>query len=336
MGDYITINIFSLIESAFEFFSNGINKMFELLLASPTSYPEVWEVVMKIFQSFLGVSFSIIMICTYIGLFSSVENIYQTSRPIMIVFVFMSTAIAGGLVAIAPDLLLIIVNFCQGILNNALGNNVITDYSYKVPMSIRNISTGLGTLPQILLWLICLIGALTIVVVTFIVMIMAYGRLFKMYIYISFGPLAIATFASRHTQRIGVSYVNTFIVTCLEGAIIIVAFMIFGAFTKNFEVTVDSASLALMEEQRQVLLEIGYPEDEIEKALMYAYSGDENSRILGRKIIEESTGRTWDWDVAGDPFKVVFSYVSQMSFLFLMLASFIKGSENEFRRMFGV
>ncbi len=332
------INVFSLLESALEFFVEKMGEVYTLLMADPvTAYPKVWEVIMSVFMGLLGIGFSLITICTYIGIIGSMENMYQSRRPAVIFTVFLATAISGAVMALAPELLLMIVQFGQELISKACGGSLIADFDFTIPGAVYNSVNNLDNLPTLLLWLICLIGAIVIIISTFTILLMAYGRLFKMYIYIGLVPLGVSAFASKSTMRIGLAYLKTFIVTCVGGIVIVLAFMIYGAFLESYDMKLDSPYLATLEEQKEDLMTAGMSESEADTLIESAWTSKMDSVAdAGQSIIEEITGKTYDWSVANDPFEVVFSYVVQVCFLFMLLAGTIKSSENEMHKIFGL
>ncbi len=333
----MTIKIMALVETALNFFVTKMGVVYQLLMANPVeAYPEVWAIVMKIFQALLGVGFTIILICTYLGVIGSFQDMIQAHKAEAILTVFLFTSIAGALITISPELLLIIVGSFQEIIGKVCGDSLIGDFKYSIPFSVTNAATDLDTLVTVLLWLLCLIGALVVVISTFSIMLIAYGRLFKMYIYIALSPLAISTFGSRHTSRIGTAFVKTFIVTCAEGVIIVISFLVFGAFTNGMQIQLDSDYTEVYNKQYEALINAGVSEEETLELLSAAY-GNELEKTIAQGTIEKITGTSWDWDAyEGDAFSIVFSYIIQLSFFFLLLMSIIKGSDTEVRRIFGL
>lgn len=59
-----------------------------------------------------------------------------------------------------------------------------------------------------------------------------YGRFFKIFVAASLAPLALATFSAQPTQRVGTSYLMSFVSLCLEGAMVAVACVLYGAFVQ--------------------------------------------------------------------------------------------------------
>lgn len=60
-----------------------------------------------------------------------------------------------------------------------------------------------------------------------------YGRFFKIYLYTALAPIPLATFAGEPSQQVGKSFIKSFCAVCLEGAIIILACIIFTQFASS-------------------------------------------------------------------------------------------------------
>lgn len=125
-------------------------------------------------------------------------------------------------------------------------------------VSIGNIGGGTATVPQeivdavndvnffegIPLWAITLIGGLFITILSFIMILTVYGRFFKLYLYTAISPLPFAASAGEGTQNTAFTFIKSYIGVYLEGAIIVLACVIFSAFS-SAPPAVDSAASAV-------------------------------------------------------------------------------------------
>ena len=88
--------------------------------------------------------------------------------------------------------------------------------------------------------------SLFITIMSFIIILTVYGRFFKLYIYTAISPIPLATFAGEPTQSIGISFLKSYAAVCLEGAIIVLACIIFSAFAASPPVVDGDAAAATM------------------------------------------------------------------------------------------
>ena len=60
-----------------------------------------------------------------------------------------------------------------------------------------------------------------------------YGRFFNIYLYTAIAPIPLASFAGEPSSSIGRSFIKSYVAVCLEGAIIILACVIFSLFASS-------------------------------------------------------------------------------------------------------
>ena len=60
-----------------------------------------------------------------------------------------------------------------------------------------------------------------------------YGRFFKLYLYTAIAPVPLSTFAGEPSQNVGKSFIKSYCAVCLEGAIIVLACVIFSVFASS-------------------------------------------------------------------------------------------------------
>ena len=89
------------------------------------------------------------------------------------------------------------------------------------------------------LWLVSLLGSLFITVMSFILILTVYGRFFKLYLYTAISPLPLASFAGEGTSNVGKAFIKSYIGVCMEGAVIVLACLIYTAFLNSSAPAVD-------------------------------------------------------------------------------------------------
>ena len=83
-------------------------------------------------------------------------------------------------------------------------------------------------------------------VLSFVMILSVYGRFFKMYMYTALAPVPLSAFAGEPTQNIGKSFLKSYASVCLEGAIIVLACIIFSVFASSPPVVDPDAAAASM------------------------------------------------------------------------------------------
>ena len=80
------------------------------------------------------------------------------------------------------------------------------------------------------LWAVTLLGGLLVTVLSFIMILVVYGRFFKIYMYTALAPIPLSTFAGEPSQSVGKAFLKSYGAVCLEGAVILLACVIFSLF----------------------------------------------------------------------------------------------------------
>ena len=92
-------------------------------------------------------------------------------------------------------------------------------------------------LESIPLWIVTLLGSLLITVLSFVMILTVYGRMFKIYYVYGNCPIPISSFAGEPTQSIGKNFIRSYVGVCLEGAIIALACIIFSAYAASLRLS---------------------------------------------------------------------------------------------------
>ena len=87
-----------------------------------------------------------------------------------------------------------------------------------------------------------LLGSLFITVLAFIMILTVYGRFFKIYMYAALSPVAFASFSGEGTSHFGKAFLRSYVGVCMEGAVIVLACIIFSAFSSSGTPVVDSSA----------------------------------------------------------------------------------------------
>ena len=73
-----------------------------------------------------------------------------------------------------------------------------------------------------------------------------YGRFFRFYLYTAIAPIPLSSFAGEPSQNIGRSFLKSYAAVCLEGAIVVLACIIFSLFASSPPVVDPDAAAVTM------------------------------------------------------------------------------------------
>ena len=134
----------------------------------------------------------------------------------------------------------------QGIVSTILAQSSISGGTVsQLPAEIVEKVESVGMLDSIPLWIVTLLGSLLITVLSFIMILTVYGRMFKLYIYTAIAPIPLSTFAGEPSQSVGKNFIRSYAGVCLEGAIIALACIIFSVFASSNPVASDTSLSAV-------------------------------------------------------------------------------------------
>lgn len=101
------------------------------------------------------------------------------------------------------------------------------DHDDTLPQDIIDKINQVGFWDSIPLWAVTLIGGLFITVLSFLMILTVYSRMFKLYMYTALAPIPLSTFAGEPTSNVGKNFLRSYAGVCLEGAVIALACIIF-------------------------------------------------------------------------------------------------------------
>lgn len=68
---------------------------------------------------------------------------------------------------------------------------------------------------------------------SFVMIMSVYGRFFKLYLYTAIAPIPLSALAGEPSQNVGKNFIKSYISVCMEGAIIVLACIIFSVFAST-------------------------------------------------------------------------------------------------------
>ena len=143
------------------------------------------------------------------------------------------------------DLLQSIFRIIQGILTHVASSaSTFFDGGVSLPDSIIARIEVCGFFESIPLWLVALIGALIITVLSCVMLLTVYSRFFKLYMYTAIAPIPMSSFAGEGTAQVGRQFLKSYAGVCLQGAIIILACIIYSVFAESAPTVDEGASAA--------------------------------------------------------------------------------------------
>lgn len=300
--------ILATLQASIAFFDAWMSQLYDVLMLDPISYQNgtIWTTVSKIYDALMGPAVSILIIGFYIALIHDSGEFIKTRHFGSVGWTFILLYITASLLLGGKYILLLIFWCFKEILQTVTGPNGTNflDLSWvELPKQVKLATSGLGATKATLFFIVVLIFALVIMVCSFTIIMVVYGRLFNIYLHLAVAPLALACGAAGPLRGTFASYLRSFVGVCLQGVVIVIVCMVFSAFANNFDFNTVQTS-----DQQIVELKEDMTEEELKA--WWEQWGMDNKELEAKKA------------------EVLWTYLSQMLFLYLIMAGMIKGADN--------
>ena len=223
------------LQNALDTWNGKLSEIYTLVTQSPSSFKggTIWEIIVNINGALQAVGLALLVLFFVIGVVRTCTNFSELKRPEQALKLFLRFAIAKGIVTYGLDLMLAVFRIIQGIVTTIMSKTSFQASSMALPQEIIDAVNNCGFFESIPLWAVTILGGLFVTVLSFILILTVYGRFFKLYMYTAIAPVPLSSFAGETTQNIGKSFLKSYIAVCLEGAIIVLACIIFSEFATS-------------------------------------------------------------------------------------------------------
>lgn len=236
--------IISTLESALAGWNDKLAEIWSLVSQTPEHFRggDIWNVIVGLNNALVGLGYGLLVLFFAMGVFQSAASFRDLQRPEfalrhLIRFVLAKVAVGSSL-----ELILAIYRICGGAVSAVMGGiGAEVTTAATLPSEIVSAIEDVGFLASIPLWLVSLLGSLLITVLSFVLILTVYGRFFKIYIYTAVAPLPLAAFAAEATAQSGRAFAKSYIGVCMEGAVIVLACVIYSAFLSSGSSAIDAS-----------------------------------------------------------------------------------------------
>ena len=222
--------IVDILNYTLAFWSDALRTIWDLLTTAPQNFRggAVWRVISGIQGGLKGIAYALLVLFFLVGVVRTTTNFAEIKRPEVALTLFIRFAIAKAVVTYSMDLMTGVYRIVQGILTSISGHagSFITDGA-RVPDVIQQKIMECSFLDSIPLWIVSVIGALLICVLSFVMILTVYSRFFKLFMYTAVAPVPLSSFAGEGTSQVGRQFLKSYAGVCLQGAVIIIACIIF-------------------------------------------------------------------------------------------------------------
>lgn len=222
--------------NALETWNSKLAEIWQIITQSPETFKggDIWNVIVAINGALQAIGYALLVLFFAVGVVKTCGSFVEVKKPEHALKLFIRFAIAKGVITYGLELMMAFFEIIQGVMStimNAAGFG--QPQQTALPEEIVTAVEDCGFFESIPLWAVTLIGGLFITVLSFIMIMSVYGRFFRLYLYTAIAPVPLASFAGEPTQNVGKSFMKSYAAVCLEGAIIVLACIIFSVFAAS-------------------------------------------------------------------------------------------------------
>ena len=184
--------------------------------------------MLNINDALKAIGLGLLVLFFAVGVVKTCSSVADLKRPEHALKLFIRFALAKAAVTYGLDLMLAVFRIVQGMVSTIITRSGLSGSTgTTLPQEIIDKINDVGFWDSIPLWAITLLGGLVITVLSFVMILTVYARLFRLYMYTAIAPIPLSTFAGEPTSSVGKNFLRSYAGVCLEGAIIALACIIF-------------------------------------------------------------------------------------------------------------
>jgi len=245
-GNWIIDNL----NNALNTWNVKLAEIWNLITQSPETFKggAIWNVIVNIHNAIQAIGLGLLVLFFVVGVMKTMGSFAEVKRPEVAFKVFIRFLLAKLAVTHGLELMMALFRIVQGAMSTIMGASGLGGGTLPsvLPAEIADAIRSCGFFESIPLWAVTLIGGLFIIVLSFIMIMSVYGRFFRLYLYTAIAPVPLSAFAGEPSQSVGVSFIKSYCAVCLEGAIIVLACVIFSVFSSSPPVVLTGASAVSM------------------------------------------------------------------------------------------
>jgi hypothetical protein len=237
------------LQNALNTWNDKMAQIWQLVTQSPQDFKGggIWDVVVDIHGALQAVGYALLVLFFVIGVVKTCGSFAEVKKPEHALKLFIRFVLAKAVITYGLELMMALFKIVQGITSTIMntagfGNAQQTTLPSTIVTAINNCSF----FESIPLWAVTLIGGLFITILSFVMIMSVYGRFFKLFLYTAIAPIPLSTFAGEPSQSVGKSFLKSYAAVCLEGAVIVLACVIFSAFASSPPAAPPNASAVTM------------------------------------------------------------------------------------------
>ena len=174
----------SLLNSALETWNDKLAEIWTLLTQDPATFKGggIWGVMLNINDALKAIGLGLLVLFFAVGVVKTCSSVADLKRPEHALKLFVRFALAKAAVTYGLDLMLAVFRIVQGMVSTIITQSGLSGSTgTTLPQEIIDKINDVGFWDSIPLWAVTLLGGLFITVLSFIMILTVYSRMFKLY-----------------------------------------------------------------------------------------------------------------------------------------------------------
>nr|WP_243421341.1 hypothetical protein [Pseudoflavonifractor phocaeensis] len=233
--------------SALNTWNGKLTEIWDLISTTPEDFKGggIWDVIVNINGALQAVGYGLLVLFFVMGVVKVCGSFAELKRPEMAFKCFVRFVLAQAAVSHGMELMNALFQVAQGMVSTIMSSSGLAAMSpTTLPEEMVTAIENVGFLDSIPLWAVTLLGSLLIWVLSLVMVLTVYSRFFRLYMATAIAPVPLASFAGQPSSSIGMAFIKSYAAICLEGAIIVLACVIFSKFAAAPPAVADSSMAA--------------------------------------------------------------------------------------------
>lgn len=228
--------VVQMLQAALHTWSGKLAEIWTLLTTSPEEFKngDIWRIIVQIHNGLMAIGIALLVLFFVVGVMKSAGSLAELKRPEVAVKMFIRFVLAKAVVTYGMELMLSLISIVQGIISQIMSSSGFGEaQALTLPDDLITTIEKCGFFESIPLWIVSILCVVIVWILSLVLIMSVYGRFFKLYMYTAIAPIPLAAFAGEPTQNIGKSFLKSYAAVCLQGAIIVLACIIFSVFASS-------------------------------------------------------------------------------------------------------
>ncbi len=163
--------------------------------------------MLNINDALKAIGLGLLVLFFAVGVVKTCSSVADLKRPEHALKLFVRFALAKAAVTYGLDLMLAVFRIVQGMVSTIITRSGLSGSTgTTLPQEIIDKINDVGFWDSIPLWAVTLLGGLFITVLSFIMILTVYSRMFKLYMYTAIAPVPLSSFAGEPTSNVGKNF----------------------------------------------------------------------------------------------------------------------------------